>query len=120
MSIDYSSVSRSGDFANAALRDELAKMDEINLLDMKDKLSGTNEHAGQIAQDEKAIDHDERVVKANQNITELLVTEQKVQQEAHRRAQEREAELKAQALTDAQHQQQPGQLVPVSASAVTA
>ena len=115
MEINNATLDQMGRFAREAYEDLFAKSAEIDLLELKDRLSGTHEHADQIAQDKGAMAHDSAVIKANEGLTQLLVMEQTVQEEARKRAlKQKEEAVEAEAAAS----QQQGQAVSSQVSAV--
>lgn len=95
MSINNNTISRLGHLANVAAADIEKKYIELVELEAKKGTTGSDaELDTEIAQVNRDIDHDFSVIKLNDNFTEILKVEEKVQEEANHRKVKKEEDLR--------------------------
>lgn len=95
MSIDSGTISLMGHHAHSSMSDLEAKYLELaNLQAQSDVYGLSPELKAEISGVQGDIDRDYEVIKVDENLTQILVVEQKVQEQANKRQLEKAAEMK--------------------------
>lgn len=106
MSINAAAFQRAGESAREAVANIGALDAELNELKYEESKSGaTPQLETQIAQVEKAEGHDTAVIQANFNLTQILVVEERVQEESAERKKAMAAQYQAEQADENHHAQ---------------